>query len=412
MIDVYVYLSLICAFYFTCVCFLAKRSDSAVISARSHKLLFVFCFGNFAETCFIFFNIYSDAFGITDKHDKELWLINAGIGISHFIVYFPYILRAYRIYLIFALEENFEDYIKSENYLRTTQTWLLKALFYLFLPVILFYSAITLLSILNDIKTTDDPVSPLAPRSIYICIIIFFRFLEQLSLIFANYKIRWVLNDFNMAHELTLVTMVYISTPALSFFINFHKDLYWFYILRNFILLLITVIFPVILSYFNIIEYELLTADMLGSFDMLMLHNKTLSAFIDYLKNCEILSIQEFNNKGYNSIDLLLSIECWIECPNEALKRKIIKKIQYCVDGFERNGIEDLEYFDKIRKYLVGVLKNQYFNGFLNSPQMKILRREACRHEMYQIKVNYTSLQRPGEKINFVNHDWPLEKRL
>ena len=141
-------------------------------------------------------------------------------------MYFPYLLRAYRLYLVFGLEENFEDYTYSKNYERTTQKWLLKVLFFLTLPVIIVYSFITILVYTNVIGVIYNPDTDSISDSPYVMIIIFLRFSEHLGLIIANYATSGVIDDFNMSTELTVVTVIYFLTPSLSLFVHINKQYY------------------------------------------------------------------------------------------------------------------------------------------------------------------------------------------
>ena len=207
--DLIICLSIILGIYGISGILLGMRSQTAIISARSNRLLFVILLGNWLETSFMIMNIFSDSLNLNNKQDHELWLITMGVGISHFILYFPYLLRAYRICLIFSMEENLENYVDSIMYHRTTQSWLLRCHILLCMPIVSFYLIVTSLVYTNSIQIIYNPASPDATTSIYTCIIIFFRFSEHLGLIIANYLTRWAINDFNMTRELSLVAIDY-----------------------------------------------------------------------------------------------------------------------------------------------------------------------------------------------------------
>ena len=108
---------------------------------------------------------------------------------------------------------------------------------------------------------------------------------------------------------------------------------------------------------------------------------------------------------------MLLSIECWLENKSEILKETILRNVEYCsVEDYDIHELGDILYFEKVREKLITIFKERYFNSFLKSKYMIILKKIAYRHELYQVKINNSSLVVSGEKINFMNHDWPLEQ--
>ena len=208
MKEVFIWLIVFCGIYLVSGLLLYNQSNTTVISARSQLLLYTFHIAVWIESIFLIIIIYSNSLNLTNDDDKKFWIINSIVGISHFVVYFPYLLRAYRLYLVFGLEENFEDYTYSKNYERTTQKWLLKVLFFLTLPVIIVYSFITILVYTNVIGVIYNPDTDSISDSPYVMIIIFLRFSEHLGLIIANYATSGVIDDFNMSTELTVVTVI------------------------------------------------------------------------------------------------------------------------------------------------------------------------------------------------------------
>jgi hypothetical protein len=406
MHPAYLFLSLFSLIYIATGVGLFLRSKTAIISARSAILLWIFHASNCVETIFMLFLIYPAALKLGPSEEKTLWLINAVIGVSHYGVFFPYILRAYRLRLIFSLEESLENYLFSDNYTRTTQKWLIKAFFLLILPVVLIYSLITLLIYSNVISTITNPYAAGFESSPYICIVIFVRFLEHLSLVLSSFSIRHIEDDFKMSAELGFVAFVGFLTPLGSLIVNVDNQLYWIYIVKNLLMLSASSIYPVVLSFFRSVHYQILTVEMLESLDLLILHPKALDYFELFLRCFEQQGIQEEICNPFGYLDLVMHIDCFFETKKRRLKEKIVKmaeKMQILV----RESGED-EEMEKIRSSAMGELKRNYFGCFQSSKYMQILKKQAFRHQLYQIKLNYSSLNRPGDKLWFKSEDWPI----
>ena len=404
MNEVYIWIPLLCSIFIISGVFLYLRSNTAIVSARSHILLYAFHIGIWIESIFIVLIIYSDQLSL--EASEKIWIINSIVGISHFLGYFPYLLRAYRLYLVFILEGEIENYTFSKNYERTRQKWLLKALIVMLIPVIFVYIIIAVLIPFDIIGTVYNPDSD--TDSTYTLIIIFIRFLEHFFLILANYFIRNVIDDFQMNVELTIVTIIYYITPLSSFYVYIFKELYWLYIARNLCLLGVTSVWPIYLSYKKSMNYQLLTVDMLASLDLILLHPNGMQAFQDF---CENMGMQYANNQASLCLELFFSIECWEDSKDPRIRQIIYEKIESCETIQSNCGdLSESEYFYKIKKNSLEHLKQYYFNNFLTSQFMLDLRKKAYRHELYQIKLNNSSLQRSGEKLNFVNCDWPVKQ--
>lgn len=409
MHSVFVWAIVLSLIYLISGFFLVIRSHTAIIAARSHILLYVFHIGNICESLSTLFLMYAIDLNISGNHNKNLWFLTCLIIISHMLVYLPYALRSYRMYLIFGLEENIDNPMNWVYYNRTTQKWLLKALAVIVAPIVMALLIITVLVISGAIKVYYNTDSNSVDNNFFQGIIIFVRFTEQLVLICFNYCNRNIPDDFNMTYELTAATIIYFITPLLSISVELHRLLYWINIARNLLLLIVTVIKPIIMSYINSMYYQLLTTDMLTSLDLVLLHPKSLQYFEDFLRGSDMLSIQEYHTSGVSYLELILYVECWIENQSLELQKKIYKYIDLCSLPNNSEGIDNEEYFNAMKNRALDYLRDYYFTKFLNSRYMIKLQKEAFRHELYQIKLNNSSLLRQGSKINFVNHDWPLD---
>lgn len=405
--DSVIWISAVSIIYIVSGILLLIRSNTAVICARSVTLIYAFHLGNWLESSFIILLVLKTNLYLGEA-DKNLWVLHAGIGVSHFLVYFPYILRSYRLYLIFVLEEKIDDFSESPLFKRTTQKWLLQALLVMTCSIGLIYIILTILNfagIATNLYTIDSASLSESP---YMWIIIFVRFFEQLLLIISMYLIRDVQDDFSMVFELLIVTIIYFLTPVTVLFLHFNHEYLWLYLIRNLILLFTSSIYPIFLSFTRSICYQMLSLSNLYSVELLILHPAGLHAFEMFLKSYNPISITEITD-GPLRLDLLLIIDCWL-LSNEG---KYIDKIKEKIDliGLEKfvEGEIGIENLCKLKNEILKTLEQRYFGPFIKSQFMENLRKEVFRHELLQIKIDQTSLQRPGEKIRFESRELPLD---
>jgi hypothetical protein len=289
--------------------FVLLRSNTAVISARSASLLYAFHLGNWLESVFIILIIFRSELQL-DHSENIYWFTHLGAGVSHFLVFLPYLLRAYRLYLIFVLETGFDDFCESPLYYRTTQRWLVQVLVLSTAGIFLVYAIFTVLFMTGVVENLLGVDSALISESPYVWILVFLRFLEQLSLILTCNAIKDVENDFNMVSELTLVTIFYTLTPFSALFWHVHQEYLWIFLVRNLLLLCISSIYPVFLSFTQSTSFQMLSIENLYSLELLLLHPEGLSAFENFLKTFKPLTIQEEGDEGSLLLNFLMLIEC------------------------------------------------------------------------------------------------------
>lgn len=378
--------------------FLLLRSNTAVISARSTSLIYAFHLGNWLESGFMVLIIFKAEFGL-DTYEETYWLSHVGAGISHFLVYLPYVLRAYRIYLIFVLECGIDDFSDMPLYYRTTQRWLVQALAFALAAVLLVYGVFTVFMVTGVVRRFYDVDSGFTSESPFIWILIFVRFLEHLLLILAAYIVRNVEDDFSMLTELIIVTIFYFLTPLSTLFHYKHEEYLWLFIVRNLLLLLISSIYPVFLSYTKSCEYQMLSVENLYSLELLLLHPLGVTAFESYLKSFNPTSIQETRSQGPEQFELLMLINCWLFSNNPKFFDQFFK----FQDLLQFDNSFDLEnsseFLQKQKDSILSSLEKTYFNGFTRSQFMRDLRKIVFRHEMLQLRLMQTSMIKKGEKL-------------
>ena len=378
--------------------FLLLRSNTAVISARSTSLIYAFHLGNWLESGFLVLIIFKAQLDL-DTSQETYWLSHVGAGISHFLVYLPYVLRAYRIYLIFVLECGIDDFSHMPLYYRTTQRWLVQVLVFAIAAVFLVYVIFTVFMVTGVVKRFYDVDSGFNSESPYIWILIFARFLEHLVLISAAYIVRNVEDDFSMLTELITVTIVYFLTPLSTLFHYKHEEYLWLFIVRNILLLLISSVYPVFLSYTKSCDYQMLSVENLYSLELLLLHPLGVNAFESYLKSFNPTSIQETRGEGPEQFELLMLINCWLSSNNPKFFDEFFRfqEILQFDNSFDLES--SCEFLQKQKNSILSSLEQNYFKGFTRSEFMRELRKVVFRHEMLQLRLMQTSMVKKGEKL-------------
>ena len=89
-------------FYLVIEIFLCLRSKSVEITRRSPWLLHISNWGNLLESLSIFV-IYNS---LTIETFPGINLATSGVVLGHFVLFLPYILRSYRLYIVFFLEKD------------------------------------------------------------------------------------------------------------------------------------------------------------------------------------------------------------------------------------------------------------------------------------------------------------------
>lgn len=84
---------------------LYKRSKERNIKSRSPVLLHITHWANYLEISLAIINIFPQ-YGIDLWNFQELSLFQSLGLIAHYLVFFPYILRCYRLYFVFHLDKD------------------------------------------------------------------------------------------------------------------------------------------------------------------------------------------------------------------------------------------------------------------------------------------------------------------
>ena len=275
--------------------FLIFRRNDPNVSKNSPWLLNISHWSN----CFELILVLPTATEIvTNEENFEYWwqLRDSGILICHFLIFFSYLLRGYRLYTIFKISF-INDF--SEHLYKTSQKWLIQFLLLLLFPFIMLAAIIIFLPEVGAYFPISESGNSYETRMAASCIYITLTFIEQLVLISLVYWLRLIDDKYNMNNELVWITCFWFISPLFSTFINSNRRV-WLtsIVIRNLLLMIRSSLIPIIKSFKNSKFEEPLTLDMLNSLEIILENIKTLKHFEKFLKRNEGgLLILEFYQK-------------------------------------------------------------------------------------------------------------------
>ena len=128
---------------------------------------------------------------------------------SHFLFFIPFLLRSYRLNLIFSIDKNWDlqDTKFKKKMKRTHQKWLLQALAVISTPFVLVSIIVYNLSNSFNFFRLDNSSDSSHYGDTVNAIALGITFVEQLCSIFAINSLRNINDDFNMTKELILVNL-------------------------------------------------------------------------------------------------------------------------------------------------------------------------------------------------------------
>ena len=310
-----------------------------------------------------------------------------------------YFVRAYRLYFVFNLG-TYKDDENSVFYLnrhRATQRWTVFALIVIISPFIIISATVLVVFVSFPESNPGLYINGENGKmtTIHSMISILCEFFLELSLILIMYFIRIVENDFQMLKELLSVTIVLCLSPIFYLFVNEEKSFLYVFIARNLILMIISSVAPILLSYIRADTIELLSLDMLNCFELILQHPTTLNSFEEFLKTYD-------KGNGAIFLELFLSCECFFDLNDQKLGENILNKVkEYDLDipFFYPDEIDcsDGESLKPVLKHCLSILEDDYYPVFKNSKQFFLLKGLICRQQIFNNRIAETSLRRTGQ---------------
>ncbi|CAG9323495.1 unnamed protein product [Blepharisma stoltei] len=424
----YIIIAFLFVVYFAIGVMLYKRRTERNIKSRSPVLIYITHWSNLIETLLAIPILTPKDFNLYDLDYYENRLYQDSALISHYLVFFPYILRCYRLYFVFHLDKDWEiqNNMFKENIHRTRQRWLVKMLCFCMIPIILisvvflFWPNASEIFPLNLSRPSNNGID------IPDCVYIMACFTEQLVLIIGIYLIKDVSDDFNMSNELIYVGFIWFLTPAFSIYIRSYQIVWGIpYILRNILLMLRSSLVPIICSYFNKPLFEPLTIEMLNSLELTLQNAATLEAFEEFLKLEELTTTKSFGsiNTGSGLSLLEFYLKCRLFANNgssqlaenifsEYLENKVVHIPAEIYLEIEDGDFTDANLFNKAESVVIEKLKSYFYPKFMASDQYLFLKRLIHRQEIYQFRLMQTSLHEfqinEHKKMVVECDDWPV----
>jgi hypothetical protein len=375
--------SIFSAIYLVVGALLIVRRNNPQISKRSPWLVNICHWSNIIEIILIL-PTATDFVVQENPSDTLLDLRDSGIMITHFLVYYTYILRGYRLYNIYQVSQ----YENSSLYLyKTTQKWAVKLLIILMFPVLMVAAIILSYPDIGKYFPVSDG-DTYTQENAASCVYVSVCFLEQLFMITIVYKLRFLEDDYNMNNELICVCLLWFISPFFSAFINTYRNLWLVCIvIRNSLLFIRSSLIPVIKSFESYKFVEPLTIDMMNSLEILLQNPKSLVYFENFLL---------FSRPGQLILEFYQKCECQLSRKNKSLYASINSYLSS--DSFPSeiliDKIDTEEQLLYARDLAYEFLNKNFYADFLSSEKGQELRKVILKSQVFTDHIRMTSLHR------------------
>ena len=344
--------------------------------------------------------LYQEAwkFRVTSSNYHSYYLITSMT--CHYLYYFPYLLRCYRLKFVFTLDSTWDNTYFKANIRRSTQNWLLCVLLVLMLPVL---GVAVLIAVypedVNVVPANTSGSGEVRAMAIYelVC------FVEEVLFVLAVFQLRHVQDHFSMTKELTIVCSIWLCNSVFS---RYSKQQWWVYecIGRNWALMLVSSLWPVYNSFKSQGFTEPITTEVAHSLKLVLQNQFTLTCFERFLERSQDATQQ----------NALMALEFWLECEiyrceptakkAEDIYEKYIARHTLGLPESIKHGITvSRETADPSGHLYISAQEltfeqlREFFFQFQLSPEYSKMMREVLRQEIYLNRVVVTSLR--GELI-------------
>lgn len=364
---------------------LVLRNKSPYIARRSPIILVLSLSANFLQSMAALTQVFEIEKYFSPEYQEKCFLLyrirQSLIFFFHHVVFMTYMLRSYRLYLLFKIEKTLRTNGDSQAFIhRTGQKWLLKTLFLTTIPVLaLIAIGLTSCDIAFYLPSTEDSSGKIYSKAEYILI----SFLEQLGFLFAIFSLRMVNDDYNMSKELTFAGVLWYSVPFFSVFpMSLDRFSLLPTIIRNGCLWIISFVRPLIVSHYFQEQHDVITIEMLRSFESILQNSVTLDHFENFL-----MAQEESCKNGLEMLCLYMQCVNYINNPETTDISKLTTQIinsncfpyYYTADG----GDTFAQFISKVKISAFKHLNSEYFPDFLVSNHYKALQRLIYNKEIY-----------------------------
>lgn len=371
-------------------CLLLVRRQRKQVSSRSPLLLFISHIGNYCEQLLLLGEVTGE---ILSSHPATLLAIQV---FFHFVYFFPYLLRGYRLYFVFHADLEGKDeqisFVRHIN--RAKQTWLLRILILMLLPVAVFCCLmVTVSSLVSDLP------GHMSENREYEAVIIADGFIEEILLLICIYSLRKVNKDYSMTGELVIIGVLWYFNSLFSLHSAYS---FWRYELlcRNTVIMAISALWPVLRSYQQPDLKELLTLPALTSLQITLQNEVPFDYFEDFLQHqCRESSAVGLDSAGPSVLRLYMAVQVYKDVPTDEALADLVEDFKALdaevnILDKEMQGIEPGTelWLQGVEDSLYSLLHNYYFSRFLKSAHFHRLWRFVEQQELKTSKVNSTSL--------------------
>ena len=380
------------AIYTAALTLLLLRRQCPYILRRTPLMLTISLLGNLLQSLTCLSQLEDLSESLSKDPSSDCFLIfrirQSANLFFHYLMFFPYILRVYRLSLIFKLDKNwdYQEFSFKKNIHRTKQAWMLWVLVLLMLPfVALVVIIMKYCDFASYLPASESDNEALYSQSSYLLIC----FIEQLLFILSIYSLREVSDDYSMTKELTVTMVCWFMTPMFTVFpINFGRYKAVPSLLRNFILFIVSFCYPIFCSFRYKFTSDTVTLEMLESLELILLSKMSLEYFEEYLRVNEGKNNESCSQcTGYELLQLYMKCENYLNFPQfyevdelvEELLRSDAVPMSYACDSKE--SLED--HIMRSKDALLKIITEEYFINFKKSRQYTLLQRIVHRQEIY-----------------------------
>ena len=366
------------------------------VSSRSPLLLQLSLVGNYCEQFLLLGEVTTE---VLSSYPAVLSALQV---FFHFLYYLPYLLRGYRLYFVFHAgsgdeeeENSFVGHIK-----RAKQAWLLRVLAVMLVPVVVICCLMATIGSLERELPRN-----MSSNTVFEAVVIVDGFVEEMLLLVGIYCLRKVEKGYSMTGELSIIALLWYFNALFSLHSAYS---FWRYELlcRNTLIMVVSVLWPVLLSYQKPELKESLTLPALYSLPMILQNEVPFDYFEHFLQwLCRQSVAGNLESAGPSVLRLYMALEVYKNEPTEERLAVFIEDFQALdaeTDLLAKEQREvkpdSEEWIQAAEETLFSLLRNHYFPRFLKSVHFRKLWRCVEQQELKTSKVNNTSLY--GEDLN------------
>lgn len=356
---------------------LIYRRKSKIIKVRCLVLTQISMWAGFSENIIVII-VLSNYLERNETSYFGFISVSCAHFIVHYLYFLPFLLRSYRMHLIFKLDNdwNEQDFAFKKKMSRTKEKYLFRMLIAISTPIVV--TAICSIAIGGNIDyIVSNPMDSDdldVYKQISYSIAMFITFLEQFFCILSVYALRNINDDFCMKKELILVSAAWIITSPNNTF-GIYSIYAYQILIRNTIVFFICSVFPLWKSFKSQPLEIPITEDILNYFPLLLKCEITLNAFEEFLKKS---TLQIDGNDGSYFLNM------WLRCEYH---RKYPQDLS--VSSFTK---EEIERLPTIQNTCFSTLETLFFPLFKVSPQYNYCLKQVNIQNLYLTRLQSMSL--------------------